>query len=374
MVLLEFSLNGLFWRRRLNKATVFQLYTEHHGKVSDKWSLYLTEYDRLFKDYHDKPVSLLEIGIQNGGSLEIWSKYFINAQKLVGCDINPACASLSYEDGRISIVVGDANSDSSESEILGYSPTFDLIIDDGSHHSGDIVKTFMRYFPHLQDEGIFVIEDLHCSYWQEYGGGLSYPFSSISFFKYLIDIVNQEHWGIEKTSINILDSFFSEYGYKIDDEFLTHIHSVEFINSMCVIKKSKQKHNILGTQFIAGLTETIVPGHLVLHSKYGVTPDQSGNNWTKHEFFKIKELAESEERIATLIQSMAERDEQIENLTQSIGERDGQIENLTQSIVERDGQIKNLSQTITSYQNSRSWRITKPLRVISEYLKKITMT
>ena len=54
----------------INK-TLHQLYSKHNGKVSDKWSLYLMEYDRLLNDYRDKPMRLLEIGIQNGGSLEI---------------------------------------------------------------------------------------------------------------------------------------------------------------------------------------------------------------------------------------------------------------------------------------------------------------
>lgn len=54
--------------------TLQQLYQEHHGKVSDKWSLYLAEYDRLLSPYRERAVNLLEIGIQNGGSLEIWTR------------------------------------------------------------------------------------------------------------------------------------------------------------------------------------------------------------------------------------------------------------------------------------------------------------
>ena len=62
-----------------------------------------------------------------------------------------------------------------EAEILSHSPNFDLIIDDGSHTSGDIVKSFARYFRHLSHGGIFVAEDLHCSYWSNFEGGLYYP-------------------------------------------------------------------------------------------------------------------------------------------------------------------------------------------------------
>jgi len=55
--------------------TLQELYRLHAGKVSDKWSLYLDEYDRLLTPYRDKPIRLLEIGIQNGGSLEIWDEF-----------------------------------------------------------------------------------------------------------------------------------------------------------------------------------------------------------------------------------------------------------------------------------------------------------
>jgi len=56
------------------------LYQAHQGKVSDKWGSYLQSYNDLFASYSNQPVRILEIGIQNGGSLEIWAKYFPNAE------------------------------------------------------------------------------------------------------------------------------------------------------------------------------------------------------------------------------------------------------------------------------------------------------
>ncbi len=172
------------------KKTLKQLYATHRGKVSDKWSSYLPEYQRIFAEYRDKPVRLLEIGVQNGGSLEIWSQYFPNARKIVGCDIDSACAQLIYDDPRIAVVIGDANSDATQEAILGHAAAFHIIIDDGSHRSSDVVKSFARYFPRLAYGGVFIAEDLHCSYWREYEGGLYDPFSSITFFKRLADTVN----------------------------------------------------------------------------------------------------------------------------------------------------------------------------------------
>ena len=111
--------------------TLEQLYNEHQGKISDKWGLYLQEYQRLFLPYKDDRIRFLEIGIQNGGSLEIWSRYFPNAEKIIGCDINQKCALLQYEDARIEVVVGDANSVECQTKILQDESSFHIIIDDG---------------------------------------------------------------------------------------------------------------------------------------------------------------------------------------------------------------------------------------------------
>ncbi len=318
------------------KQTLEQLYAEHTGKVSDKWAIYLVEYERIFVEHRDKPVIFLEIGVQNGGSLEIWSKFFTNAQKLVGCDINPDCARLVYEDPRIAVVVGDANSDAVQSMVSLHAPELDVIIDDGSHRSSDIVKSFGRYLPYLSDGGVFVVEDLHCSYWAEYEGGLFDPFSSITFFKRLADIVNHEHWGVAKSRSDILRGFFLKYDFQINEDVLTHIHSIEFVNSMCVIRKEAPQNNSLGSRFISGRGESIVPTAMALHSSSLSPMSQTGNSWA--------------ERITP-------PDEDVVRLDKEIAKRDGQIALLAAS---RDAILSSLS-----------WRITKPLRFVGHQIEKI---
>jgi hypothetical protein len=54
------------------------------GKVSDKWSSYLPFYDELFEKYRTQNLNLLEISVQNGGSLVTWKIFFstFTTQKL----------------------------------------------------------------------------------------------------------------------------------------------------------------------------------------------------------------------------------------------------------------------------------------------------
>ena len=370
--------------------SLFDLYRAHEGKVSVKWSIYLTEYDRLFLNLREQPVRILEIGVQNGGSLEILSKYFSNSQILVGCDINTECSKLAYNDPRIHLIIGDINTDSVEKKILKHSTNFDLIIDDGSHISSDIVKSFARYFSYLNEGGLFIAEDLHCSYWQEYEGGLYNPYSSMTFFKRLADLINHEHWGIKKTRCQLLQGFSEKFSIEFDEKELECIHSIEFFNSICVVRKREAGSNLLGGRFVAGQHEFVVPGHLQL-SGVSQAPPQGVNEWTvmsqapeetwKQLVTKLsdrdsqianisKSLADRDSQIANISKSLADRDSQIANINQSLADRDSQIANINQSLADRDSQIISLTEAIHEIYRSKSWRVTAPLRMIFKYFKR----
>lgn len=260
------------------------LYERHRGKVSDRWMAYLLAYDDLLADRRLQELNLLEIGIQNGGSLEIWAEYFPRARLIVGCDISPACAALRYDDPRIQVVVGDICTAETGQKIATLAPSWDLIIDDGSHRSSHIVTTFARYFPRLQAGGTFIAEDLHCSYWQKFEGGLSDPFSSVAFFKALIDIVNFEHWGTAATRTQYLARFARHYHCQFDESVLAQIHAVEFTNSRCVIHKRAADDNLLGERQVVGTTARVVPGVQKFAGSLSVPQDQSSNPWsaTRH--------------------------------------------------------------------------------------------
>jgi hypothetical protein len=231
-----------------------QLYAAHDGYVSDKWEQYLSVYDDCFLSYKDKAIHLLEIGIQNGGSLEIWGKYFSNARHIVGCDIDTNCQALEFTDRRIRTVIGNINSQSTLAHVKAIAPSFDIIIDDGSHKSGDIINTFKNLYSHLSPGGMYVIEDLHCSYWSKWGGGLWKSASAMEFFKDLTDVLNQQSWGIKKTNRVNIRRFRS--GPKINAAELSDISSICFYNSMCVVKKSFSP-NTIGGRVVAGITAMV---------------------------------------------------------------------------------------------------------------------
>ena len=40
------------------------LYKNHTGKISHKWSIYLNQYEQKLKHYQNLPIKLLEVGVQ----------------------------------------------------------------------------------------------------------------------------------------------------------------------------------------------------------------------------------------------------------------------------------------------------------------------
>lgn len=288
-----------------------KIYASHRGKLSDKWSIYLPTYQRLISSMNPGPTRILEIGVQNGGSLEIWARLLPEAAHVIGCDINPDCRQLEFEDGRIAVVVRDANTDEAEAQIAELTPWFDFIIDDGSHQSHDIVRSFARYFPRLRDGGIFVAEDLHCSYWAGFEGGLLHPGSSMAFFKRLADVINHEHWGLPAARRDLLADFARLYEIAFDEVTLAHVHSVEFVNSMCIIRRNEPAQNVLGRRLIVG-TLAVVDAHVAgLDGITNVAPDQTGNPWSSLDAAgsSVEQADVNADTEASLRQSGAQADE-----------------------------------------------------------------
>lgn len=221
----------------MTKPTLPELYASHRGKVSDKWSSYLPNYDRLFRDLRDRPISLLEIGTQNGGALEIWAQYFPNAERIEGIDVNPKCGDLKFTDQRIQVHVADA-SKTNPFDMIGHYPyefdllyELDIIIDDGSHHPQEQLDAFRAWFPVLKDGGIYVIEDMHCD-------NCVYALNQLEIYAHDLVLDRPAEYPIQR---------------------------VEYLNSMLVFIKGDGS---LGPRVVAGQIEAVAGGHLGMNGTF----------------------------------------------------------------------------------------------------------
>ena len=117
-------------------------------------------YERFFFDLKDKPIKILEIGIYYGGSLNLWSNYFPQAN-VFGIDIHPK---NEYDTDRIkTFVANQADRNQLKSFIDANGGDFDIIIDDGGHTMEQQQVSFGFLFPFIKPGGYYVIEDLHTS-------------------------------------------------------------------------------------------------------------------------------------------------------------------------------------------------------------------
>lgn len=345
------------------------LHLQHGGKVSDKWSSYLEVYQDVFAPYREQHVALLEIGVQNGGSLEVWSRYFPHATRLVGCDIDPRCGELRFEDPRIRVVVGDAGKPATEAAIAAIRPDYDIVIDDGSHRSGDIVRAFALYFPRVRMGGVFAAEDLHCSYWQQFEGGLFDPYSAMSFFKRLADLVNHEHWGVPGTRAQVLRPFLERYGCAMEEEVLASIHSVAFVNSVCVVRRESPERNGLGRRLLAGSAAAVSGEPAAVASRASVAPPQDQNPWSQ--LSPLPEDAASQ--LGSVREALARAQDELAGQRAELAGVPARVAvAVTEAVASLQQQLQSLQERQRQIEASRSWRLTAPLRAFGRWARATT--
>ncbi|MEM6375009.1 MAG: class I SAM-dependent methyltransferase [Pseudomonadota bacterium] len=170
------GLEGIFW--------------SNDGPLVHKWHHYLPIYERYFSALREREVRFLEIGVSKGGSLAMWRRYFGEAAILYGVDIDPACAACNGIHAQVRI--GSQSDADFLRRVVDEMGGVDVVLDDGSHISSDIRASLATLFPLLQDGGLYMIEDLHATYWDSHDGGYQKPGSFIEDLRQMVD--DMHHW------------------------------------------------------------------------------------------------------------------------------------------------------------------------------------
>ena len=161
------------------------------ARLIHKWKHYFPVYERHFRDFVYKPVTFLEIGCGLGGSLQMWKRYFGPHARIIGIDILPRCKE--YEEDQIDVRIGPQQDTTFLQSLIDEFGTPDIVLDDGSHVMSHVVSSFQYLYPRTAKNGIYMVEDLHTAYWEEYGGGLHHPGSFMELCKHLMDELNADH-------------------------------------------------------------------------------------------------------------------------------------------------------------------------------------
>lgn len=164
---------------------------KHNKRLIHKWKHYFPIYERHFKDFVYKPVTFIEIGCGPGGSLQMWKQYFGPYARIVGIDIDPECKR--YAEDQIEIHIGAQQDPGFLQSVIDQVGTPDIVLDDGSHVMSQIAATFNFLYPKMLKNGVYLVEDLHTAYWDEYEGGLRKSTTFIEVCKSLVDELNADH-------------------------------------------------------------------------------------------------------------------------------------------------------------------------------------
>jgi len=159
-----------------------------NGRAFQKWSGYFPAYENHLSQFVNRSVVMFEIGVENGGSLQMWKRYFGPYATIVGLDIVDY---TKYKEDQIEICTGDQSDAAVLQDMIDRFGQPDIVLDDGSHMMNHIHATFDYLYPRMSKNGVYLIEDLHTAYWSEYGGGGKDSF--MKTVKNQIDLLNADH-------------------------------------------------------------------------------------------------------------------------------------------------------------------------------------
>ena len=132
--------------------------------LTDKHTIhsYDSVYEGLFSKMRMECKTILEIGVQTGGSMKLWSGYFPNAI-VYGIDVDINQYQIPDNQPRVRLIQADAYTSVCASTFQPNS--LDIIIDDGPHTLESMCKAVELYYSRVTPGGYLIIEDVQSMDW-----------------------------------------------------------------------------------------------------------------------------------------------------------------------------------------------------------------
>lgn len=231
-----------------NTSDLEKYFRNNTGRLIYKWDHYFDVYERHFKRFRNKEITILEIGVSQGGSLQMWKDYFGDRAKTFGIDIDPRCKNL--EEENIKIFIGSQSDKKFLRKVKEQMPKIDIIIDDGGHTMKQQIVSYEALFDHLKEDGVYLCEDVHTSYWLKFGGGYKRRGTFIEYTKNFIDYMHAFHSQQKRLQVS---------------SFTTSVNSLHYYDSIVVIEKRKREKPFAEKTGTNSFIES--PRHLTLSQK-----------------------------------------------------------------------------------------------------------
>jgi len=188
---------------------------------------YLNVYDLYLSDFRKKEVKFLELGVKDGQSHKMWSEYFSDNSTIYGVDIDPRCWVHSINN--IKIFIGSQNSEEIKNLIIEDSGGFlDVVLDDASHVNTLTISSFNLFWPYVKRGGLYIIEDLGCSYLEDDTQEHINKWPGMRYNKDISQFQNR------REDMNL---FFNSIIEQMDKEQTKEFEWIHFYSKFCIIKK-----------------------------------------------------------------------------------------------------------------------------------------
>jgi hypothetical protein len=218
---------------------LYQLWTTFPG--GHKWTHYFPIYEAIFGPIRRKPLRILEIGIWHGASLKLWRKYFEHPDTvIIGVDVLPDCVRFDAPTEGIHIRIGSQADPAFLKRVVEEFGPFDLIMDDGSHHSSHIIESFNHlYVDGLKDTGIYFVEDLHANYWHPWRDSRK---SFLDVCKELLEHMHAQYRSTSPIDFLIDKPSFRQTSAIEVPRITTMIKEMRFFDSIVAIYKTRLEY------------------------------------------------------------------------------------------------------------------------------------
>ena len=179
-------------------------------RYSIKWNNYFEIYSRILKKFVNKKITLVEIGVADGGSLFMWKKYLGKKANIIGIELNPDAKKL--EKKGFKIFIGDQADPKFWKNFYKKVGKIDILIDDGGHTNLQQITTFMESVNYINEGGKIITEDTHTSYINYKGFKNPSKYSFINFSSNLIENIHRRNPMLKK-KMNVISNKISSIEY-----------------------------------------------------------------------------------------------------------------------------------------------------------------
>lgn len=200
----------------------------------DRWHHYFDAYHRHFEPFRNTAPTVIEIGVQKGGSLAMWRNYFGEGVKLYGIDIDPACVERAPAGTKV--FIGSQADKAFLADVLAQTGPPDIVIDDGGHTSLQLINSFEALYPAMKTPGVYFVEDTETQIW---GGGYADDPQGRNFIDYATGLIRSLYdWTGDRRNFQMFSTPPDQRPRPLPaSDFCRTTDSISFYDSMIVFTR-----------------------------------------------------------------------------------------------------------------------------------------